>query len=176
MDLFLKTGDLSGMNRGGENSTVWVMMNIFRGFDCGSALRDRNTHNQRIERLWGYRWHGLTVMMSNIWRVRVSLMLIMKCICGPSITATFQRSTWWNNHGLRTERHKSIVDSCERMTPPAELSISCHAGHLWSLYCCCWCWCCCCWFPWGYQSRTETRLARENQCSCPSVLPGLVQR
>ncbi|CAL8275343.1 unnamed protein product [Arctogadus glacialis] len=40
-------------DHGGENNSVCLMMNLFRGSNRGSALRGRSTHNQRIERLWG---------------------------------------------------------------------------------------------------------------------------
>ncbi|KAF3844174.1 hypothetical protein F7725_013515 [Dissostichus mawsoni] len=43
-------------DHGGENNSVCLMMNIFRGSHRGSALRGRSTHNQRIERLWGDLW------------------------------------------------------------------------------------------------------------------------
>ncbi len=46
-------------DRGGENNAVWLTMNIYRGFDRGSTLRDRSTHSQRIYRLWGDLWRGL---------------------------------------------------------------------------------------------------------------------
>ncbi|KAI9526255.1 hypothetical protein NQZ68_041643 [Dissostichus eleginoides] len=47
-------------DHGGENNSVCLMMNIFRGSHRGSALRGRSTHNQRIERLWGDLWRGVS--------------------------------------------------------------------------------------------------------------------
>ncbi|CAL8258413.1 unnamed protein product [Arctogadus glacialis] len=35
-------------DHGGENNSVCLMMNLFRGSNRGSALRGRRTHNQRI--------------------------------------------------------------------------------------------------------------------------------
>ncbi|XP_016348515.1 uncharacterized protein LOC107693586 [Sinocyclocheilus anshuiensis] len=52
-------------DHGGENN-VCVMMNIFRGSERGSAIRGRSTHNQRIERLWGDMWRGLTNVYYNL--------------------------------------------------------------------------------------------------------------
>lgn len=53
-------------DHGGENNDVCVMMNIFRGSERGSAIRGRSTHNQRVERLWGDMWRGLTNVYYNL--------------------------------------------------------------------------------------------------------------
>lgn len=53
-------------DHGGENNDVCVMMNIFRGSERGSAIRGRSTYNQRIERLWGDMWRGLTNVYYNL--------------------------------------------------------------------------------------------------------------
>ncbi|KAJ4939961.1 hypothetical protein JOQ06_029396 [Pogonophryne albipinna] len=60
MDAVAKYGVPSRVrtDHGGENNSVCLMMNIFRGSHRGSALRGRSTHNQRIERLWGDLWRG----------------------------------------------------------------------------------------------------------------------
>ena len=47
-------------DRGGENVDICMAMNIFRGTRRGSAIQGRSVHNQRIERLWGDMWRGLT--------------------------------------------------------------------------------------------------------------------
>ncbi|XP_056432674.1 uncharacterized protein LOC130371069 [Gadus chalcogrammus] len=52
-------------DKGGENSSVCLMMNLFRGFRRGSAIQGRSVHNQRIERLWGDLWRGLTNVVSD---------------------------------------------------------------------------------------------------------------
>ncbi|KAK0132911.1 hypothetical protein N1851_031719 [Merluccius polli] len=44
----------------GENVDICMAMNIFRGTRRGSAIQGRSVHNQRIERLWGDMWRGLT--------------------------------------------------------------------------------------------------------------------
>lgn len=46
-------------DRGGENNAVCLMMNVFRGFNRGSAIQGRSVHNQHLERLWGDLWRGL---------------------------------------------------------------------------------------------------------------------
>ncbi|CAB1314565.1 unnamed protein product [Coregonus sp. 'balchen'] len=47
-------------DRGGENFRTCAFMEQFRGGERGSGLRGRSTHNQRIERLWGDVWHGVS--------------------------------------------------------------------------------------------------------------------
>nr|XP_055037085.1 uncharacterized protein LOC129424440 [Misgurnus anguillicaudatus] len=72
-------------DNGGENNSVCLFMNVFRGSTRGSALRGRSTHNQRIERLWvmfGGASPILIIPYSRSWRVRVKLTLTMKCISG----------------------------------------------------------------------------------------------
>ncbi|XP_038554104.1 uncharacterized protein LOC119898821 isoform X1 [Micropterus salmoides] len=105
-------------DRGGENSAVWLMMNIYRGFDRGSALRGRSTHNQRIERLWGDLWRGLTNVYYDLFHHLESEGIInvdserdlwaLHYVYLPRINRDLNDFTnQWNNHGLRTERHMS---------------------------------------------------------------------
>ncbi|KAI4818966.1 hypothetical protein KUCAC02_004253 [Chaenocephalus aceratus] len=47
-------------DHGDENNSVCLLMSIFRCSHRGSALRGRSTHNQRIERLWGDLWRGVS--------------------------------------------------------------------------------------------------------------------
>ncbi|XP_032366181.1 uncharacterized protein LOC116684911 [Etheostoma spectabile] len=103
---------------GGENTSVWLMMNILRGSERGSALRGRSTHNQRIERLWGDVWRGLTNVYYDLFNFLESdgvvdidnemhlwaLHYVYLPRLNRDIVAFVQQ---WNNHGLRTERHQS---------------------------------------------------------------------
>jgi len=65
MEKFVEAVDQYGVrlrircDQGEENNAVCRFMEVFRGSDRGSALRGRSTHNQRIERLWGYVWRGV---------------------------------------------------------------------------------------------------------------------
>lgn len=105
-------------DRGGEKSAIWVMMNMFRGFDRGSALRGRSTHNQRTERLWGDLWRGMTNVYYDLFQHLESEGIIdvdnevhmwaLHYIYLPRINSDLTAfATQWNNHGLRTERHMS---------------------------------------------------------------------
>uniref|UniRef100_A0A669C4E2 Integrase catalytic domain-containing protein n=1 Tax=Oreochromis niloticus TaxID=8128 RepID=A0A669C4E2_ORENI len=105
-------------DRGGENNAVCLMMNIFRGFDRGSALRGRSTHNQRIERLWGDLWRGMTNVYCDLFHHLEEEGIIdidnemhlwaLHYIYLPRINRDLKDFTQqWNNHGLRTERHLS---------------------------------------------------------------------
>ncbi|XP_041843875.1 uncharacterized protein LOC121641664 [Melanotaenia boesemani] len=105
-------------DRGGENNDVWLMMNIFRGFDRGSALRGRSTHNQRIERLWGDLWRGVTNVYYDLFRHLEEEDIIdidnemhlwaLHYVFLPRINRDLTEfAQQWNNHGLRTERHQS---------------------------------------------------------------------
>uniref|UniRef100_A0A3Q1J714 Integrase catalytic domain-containing protein n=1 Tax=Anabas testudineus TaxID=64144 RepID=A0A3Q1J714_ANATE len=103
-------------DRGGENNAVALMMNIFRGRQRGSALQGRSVHNQRIERLWGDLWRGLTNVYHWLFHYLENEGIIdlgnevhlwaLHYIYIPRINrdlSDFMRQ--WNNHGLRTERH-----------------------------------------------------------------------
>uniref|UniRef100_A0A3B1K996 Integrase core domain-containing protein n=1 Tax=Astyanax mexicanus TaxID=7994 RepID=A0A3B1K996_ASTMX len=105
-------------DHGGENNSVCLMMNIFRGPERGSALRGRSTHNQRIERLWGDLWRGLTNVYYDIFSFLESEGIVdidnemdlwaLHYVYLPRINRdldAFVRQ--WNNHSLRTERHQS---------------------------------------------------------------------
>uniref|UniRef100_A0A3B1J120 Integrase catalytic domain-containing protein n=1 Tax=Astyanax mexicanus TaxID=7994 RepID=A0A3B1J120_ASTMX len=105
-------------DHGGENNSVCLMMNIFRGPERGSALRGRSTHNQRIERLWGDLWRGLTNVYYDIFSFLESEGIVdidnemdlwaLHYVYLPRINRdldAFVRQ--WNNHSFRTERHQS---------------------------------------------------------------------
>uniref|UniRef100_A0A8C6PT05 Integrase catalytic domain-containing protein n=1 Tax=Nothobranchius furzeri TaxID=105023 RepID=A0A8C6PT05_NOTFU len=105
-------------DRGGENNAICLMMNIFRGFDRGSALRGRSTHNQRIERLWRDLWRGTTNVYWDLFHHLEDEGIIdidnemhlwaLHYIYLPRINRDLTDFTQqWNNHGLRTERHLS---------------------------------------------------------------------
>ncbi|KAI5086552.1 hypothetical protein C0J45_23972, partial [Silurus meridionalis] len=98
-------------DHGGEDNDVCVMINIFRGSERG-----RSTHNQRIERLWGNMWRGLTSVYYNFFHYLESEGIVdidiemhlwaLHYVYLPRINrdlTPFIRQ--WNNHGLRTKRH-----------------------------------------------------------------------
>uniref|UniRef100_A0A3B3D677 Integrase core domain-containing protein n=1 Tax=Oryzias melastigma TaxID=30732 RepID=A0A3B3D677_ORYME len=83
-------------DRGGENSSVWMMMNIFRGFQRGSAIQGRSVHNQRLES------EGVVDCDNEIH------MWALHYIYLPRINRDLRDfAEQWNNHGIRTERHMS---------------------------------------------------------------------
>lgn len=103
-------------DRGGENNAICLMMNIFRGFHRGSALRGRSTHNQRIERLWGDLWRGHTNVYYDYFHFLENEGVLdpdnemhiwaLHYVYLPRINRDLQDfMTQWNHHGLRTEHH-----------------------------------------------------------------------
>ncbi|KAI4890784.1 hypothetical protein NFI96_028571, partial [Prochilodus magdalenae] len=101
---------------GGGNNAVCLLINIFRGSERGSPLRGRSTHKQRIERLWGDLWMGLTNVYHDLFSFLESQGVVnidnemhlwaIHYVYLPRINRdAFVRQ--WNNHGLRTERHQS---------------------------------------------------------------------
>ncbi|XP_046879760.1 uncharacterized protein LOC124470086 [Hypomesus transpacificus] len=124
MDCFMKAVTRYGVpsrvrtDHGGENNAVCLFMNIFRGSCRGSTLRGRSTHNQRIERLWGDLWRGLTNVYYHLFNFLESEGIVdidnemhvwaLHYVYLPRINrdmADFCQQ--WNHHGLRTERHQS---------------------------------------------------------------------
>lgn len=104
--------------RGGENNAVCLMMNVLRGFHCGSALRGRSTHNQRIERLWRDLWRGLTNVYYDLFHHLEDEGVIeidndmhlwaLHYIYLPRTNRDLRDFTkQWNNHSLRTANHLS---------------------------------------------------------------------
>ncbi|KAI9534203.1 hypothetical protein NQZ68_016922, partial [Dissostichus eleginoides] len=107
-------------DHGGENNSVCLMMNIFRGSHRGSALRGRSTHNQRIERLWGDLWRGVSNVYYDLFNFLESEGIIdidnemhmwaLHYVYLPRINHDLRGFLdQWNNHGLRTERHQSPI-------------------------------------------------------------------
>ena len=105
-------------DHGGENNAVCLFMNIFRGSGRGSALRGRSTHNQRIERLWGDLWRGLTNVYYQLFNFIESEGIVdidnemhvwaLPYVYLPRINRDMADfCNQWNHHGLRTERHQS---------------------------------------------------------------------
>ncbi|KAM4564942.1 uncharacterized protein V3H82_014030 [Fundulus diaphanus] len=103
-------------DRGGENNSVCVLMNIFRGRERGSALRGRSTHNQRIERLWRDLWRGMTNVYYDFFYFLESEGIIdidnelhiwaLHYVYLPRINKDLKHFMGtWNHHGLRTEHH-----------------------------------------------------------------------
>ncbi|XP_055028864.2 uncharacterized protein [Misgurnus anguillicaudatus] len=105
-------------DNGGENNSVCLFMNVFRGSTRGSALRGRSTHNQRIERLWGDVWRGITNTYYSLFTLLESEGKIdtnnemhlwaLHYVYIPRINRDLQLFiNQWNHHKLRTERHMS---------------------------------------------------------------------
>lgn len=105
-------------DHGGENNDICLMMNVLRGYDRGSALRGRSTHNQRIERLWGDVWRGMTNVYYSIFSFLEAERIIdlnnemhlwaLHFIYLPRINRDLGLfCSQWNHHGLRTERNQS---------------------------------------------------------------------
>ncbi|KAI4810763.1 hypothetical protein KUCAC02_013694 [Chaenocephalus aceratus] len=122
MDAVAKYGVPSRVrtDHGGENNSVCLMMNIFRGSHRGSALRGRSTHNQIIEWLWGDLWRGVSNVYYDLFNFLESEgileidnemhMWALHYVYLPRINHDLRDFLdQWNNHGLRTERHQSPI-------------------------------------------------------------------
>ncbi|KAJ4928977.1 hypothetical protein JOQ06_004599, partial [Pogonophryne albipinna] len=107
-------------DHGGENNSVCLMMSIFRGSHRGSALCGRSTHKQRIERLWGDLWRGVSNVYYDLFNFLESEgildidnemhMWALHYVYLPRINHDLRGFLdQWNNHGLRTERHQSPI-------------------------------------------------------------------
>lgn len=124
MDCFLDAVSKYGVpsrvrtDHGGENNAVCLFMNLFRGTDRGSALRGRSTHNQRIERLWVDLWRGVSNVYYDLLNFLESEGIVdvdnemhiwvLHYVYIPRINKDLANFTnQWNNHGLRTEQHRS---------------------------------------------------------------------
>ncbi|XP_038827387.1 uncharacterized protein LOC120026736 [Salvelinus namaycush] len=90
----------------------------FRGGERESALRGRSTHNQRIERLWGDVWHGVSNIYHDLFTFLETEQIIdinnevhlwtLHFVFLPQVNrdlAVF--ASQWNHHGLRTEQRQS---------------------------------------------------------------------
>ncbi|XP_067110770.1 uncharacterized protein [Osmerus mordax] len=110
-------------DHGGENNAVCLFMNIFRGSGRGSALRGRSKHNQRIERLWGDLWRGLTNVYYHLFNFLESEGIVdidnemhvwaLHYVYLPRINRDMADfCNQWNHHGLRTEAPVPSADLC----------------------------------------------------------------
>ena len=123
-DNFLRATQVYGVpsrirvDHGGENTTICEIMESVRGGNRGSAIRGMSVHNQRIERSWLDLWNGVSNLyydvfnflesrgsldvekQSHLWALHYTFM--------PRIRRDLKRYViQWNNHGLRTQNHKT---------------------------------------------------------------------
>lgn len=119
---------------GGENNDVCLFMNVYRGSERGSAIRGRSVHNQRIERLWGDLWRGVTNVYHQLFSFLENERIIdctneqhmwaLHYVYLPQINKELELfRQQWNNHGLRTAGHRTpnqlfVQGSLQRQMQP----------------------------------------------------------
>lgn len=111
-------------DHGGENVEVAALMEAYRGPNRGSVLRGRSVHNQRIERLWVDVWSGVANTFYDLFRY---LETEESAGGSGSLDIDSEQHMWalhytflprlnralevfrrqWNDHGLRTEGHRT---------------------------------------------------------------------
>ncbi|KAK0140177.1 hypothetical protein N1851_022931 [Merluccius polli] len=106
-------------DRGGENADICMFMNVFRGTRRGSAIQGRSVHNQRIERLWGDMWRGI----SNVYH-RLFYFLESEGRLGRLHQSM---EPPWIEDRKAQEPNATL---CERMSPPAGTTVHGYAASL----------------------------------------------
>ena len=116
---------------GGENSLVCHAMEAARGPDRASVIRGPSVHNQRIERSWVDVWAGVSNLYYSLFMfleeegiLNINTedhMFALHYVFLPRINRDIDMFVQqWNNHGLRTEQHRTplqlfvggILDNC----------------------------------------------------------------
>ncbi|XP_064624975.1 uncharacterized protein LOC135485554 isoform X2 [Lineus longissimus] len=107
-------------DKGVENRDVaeWMLCHPLRGLNRGSFITGKSVHNSRIERMWR---DVYTTVVSTFYGLFINLedegilncdsdidLFCLHYIYGSRINLALARFTEaWNNHKLRTERHKT---------------------------------------------------------------------